>query len=91
MVRAKFKAVSKAHLNEVSAKWLLSASPSDLAKMSESELAVWQLRQSPGGAAFTMAEREFQKRAQAKELRFGLLGAFGGAIIGAAITYFLSK
>jgi hypothetical protein len=87
----KAKGVSDEQFHEASAKWLLSASPSDLSKMSEAELAAWQWRQTPGGAAFAMAEREFQKRAQAKELRVGLLGAIGGAIIGALITYLLSQ
>lgn len=87
----RIKGVSNERYHETAARWLLTASPSDLTKMTEPELAAWQWRHKPGDAAFVMADREFQRRAQRRDLVVGILGVVLGVALSTAATYFLGK
>lgn len=65
-----------------------------IAKMSDSDLALWQSKYPENSPQFILAEHEWQRRLTVEQVnasRFAALMGLLGAVVGAFITWLASK
>ncbi len=79
-------------MSEGFAKVRLAATPRDLARKSDTDLALWQSQYQPGSREYLSADREWNRRltaSQVSAMKFaavvGVCGTLLGAVVGAYI------